>query len=159
MATPLVVAGNTYLYPENDDNSPWGEDATAWAVAVTGVLGEVQGTGDIQQSVATIANNISSPTNVIGLSFSPVTVRGAIVEYTVYRNTTSAGATEAVEVGTMYPGYKNVANNWDMPIVGGGGSGVIFSITSSGQIQYTSTNFTGSSYSGIIHFRARALLQ
>ncbi len=159
MATPLVVAGNTYLYPENDDNSPWGEEATSWAVAVTGVLGEVQGTGDIQQSVSTIANNISSPTNVIGLSFSPVAIRGAIIEYTVYRNTTGGGATEAAEVGTMYVCYKNIANSWELTVVGGGNAGVTFAITSAGQVTYTSTNFTGSSYSGICHFRARALLQ
>ncbi len=159
MATPLVVAGSTYLYPENDDNSPWGEQATAWAVAVTGVLEEVQGTGDIQQSVATIANNVSSAANVAGLAFSPVLVRGAIIEYTVYRNTTGSGATEACEVGTMYICYKNVANSWDLTIVGGGSSGVTFSITSAGQVQYVSSNFTGSSYTGVTHFRARALTQ
>jgi hypothetical protein len=159
MAIPLVVNGNTYLYPEDAQSPDWGEQATAWSVAVTGVLDEVQGTGDILQTVASIANNITSPANVIGLSFSPLQVRGAVVEYSVYRVTTGGGAMEAVETGVMYPGYLSVANTWDMPVIGGQGAGIAFSITPAGQVTYTTTNFTGSGYSGTIHFRAKSLLQ
>lgn len=159
MPIPLVVGGNTYLYSENMENAPWGEENTAWAVAVTNVLSEVQGTGDIEQTIASIGNNIISSTNVAGLVFSSLTTRGAVVEYTVYRVTSGSGASEAVEVGTMYPGYLSVANTWEMPVIGGQNSGVVFTINNNGQVQYTSSALTGSSYSGTITFRARALLQ
>ncbi len=157
--TPLLVNGNTYNYPLNNDNAPWGEDSTAWSVAVTEVLNSVVGTGDIVPTVALIVNNQVSPANITGLIFSPTIIRGAIVEYVVYRNSTGSGATEAVEVGTMYVSYKSVATQWDVAVIGGQGASVTFSITNAGQIQYTSSNFTGSTYSGTIKFRARAFVQ
>lgn len=153
----LIVNGKTYDYPENRDSPGWGEEATAWATAVTNVLSNVVGNGDILQTAASIANNQVAAANVSGLIFDPTVVRGAIVEYSIYRVTTSAGATEAVEVGTMYLGFKSTANTWDISVVGGSGAGVTFSITAGGQVQYTSTNFTGSTYSGTMKFRARAL--
>lgn len=152
----LTINGTVYEYPESRDSPSWGEDATAWAQAVTDVLADVVGTGDILTTTATVANNISSATNVAGLSFDPTLVRASIVEYSIYRVTTGSGATEAVEVGTMYLTYKSTANVWDLAIVGATGAGVTFSITTAGQIQYVSTNFTGLSYVGTMKFRARA---
>lgn len=159
MPVPLVVNGNTYQYPADNDNADWGEQATAWAQAVTGVLQEVVGSGDITQTVSSIANNVSSPAAVTGLAFNPTLVQGAIVQYAVYRVTGGAGAMEAVETGIMYPGYLPVAGTWDLPIAGGQGAGVTFTINTNGQVLYTSTNFTGSGYVGTITFRAQALLQ
>lgn len=159
MSVQLTINGITYNYPANNDSPPWGEEATDWATAVTDTLQNIQGTGDILQTVFPIANNVASVTNVIGLFFDPTTVRGAIIEYSVYRVTTSTGATELTEVGTLYIGYKNTANTWFISNVGGGFAGVTFSVTSGGQVQYVSTNMTGSTYSGIMHYRARALTQ
>lgn len=157
MAIQLVVNGVTYNYPVNRESPSWGEDASAWAQAVTSALGNVAGANDILQTSATIANNISSPTNITGFSFDPLAVRGAICEYSVYRVTTGGGATELVETGTIYLSYKSTASTWDIVVVGGAGAGVTFSITNGGQVQYTSTNISGSSYSGTIKFRARSL--
>lgn len=159
MAIQLVVNGNTYLYPENRNSPSWGEDASAWAEAVTNVLADIAGANDITQTSATIANNQSSATNVSGLSFDTTEVRGAIVEYSVYRVTTGSGATEAVETGLMFLSYLSTAGTWDIATQHGGGAGVTFTVTNAGQVRYTSTNFTGSSYSGLIKFRARSLLQ
>lgn len=155
----LVVNGQNYFFPEESDSPPWGSLVTDWATAVTGVLDEVVGTGDIVETSAGINNNVSSATNVAGLTFSTAAVRGAIVDYSIYRVTTSTGATELVEVGNMYLGFKNTANSWDIVVVGGNTAGVTFSITNTGQVQYVSTNITGLNYSGIIKFRARALTQ
>lgn len=155
----LIVNGQTFDFPEQSDSPPWGDNVTDWAQAVTDVLANVTGTGDILQTTAAIANNQSSAANINGLSFDPGVVRGAVIEYTVYRVTTGIGASESVETGTIYLGYRSTANDWFISVVGGGGAGVTFSITSAGQVQYTSTNFSGSSYSGSIKFRARALTQ
>lgn len=158
MSVPLVVNGNTYLYPTNNQNSPWGEEATDWSVAVTGVLNSIQGPGDIILTTALITNNQISPANINGLTFSPASIRGAIVEYTVYRVTSGSGASEVSEIGHMYISYKNVANTWDVSVVGGNSSNVVFSINA-GQVQYTSDNMTGTGYTGLIKFKATSFAQ
>lgn len=159
MAIQLIVNGETFNYPQNRDNPGWGPDATDWATAVTNVLQSLAGTGDILQTPANINNNQVVAASIPGLSFDPTQVRAAIVEYSVYRVTTGVGATELVESGSMYPAFKNVAGVWDMPIVGGQGAGIQFTILPSGQIMYTSSNISGSNYSGLIKFRARAFTQ
>lgn len=155
----LVVNGQNYLFPEESDSPPWGSLVTDWATAVTGVLDEVVGTGDIVETAAAINNNVTSATNVTSLSFNSSSVRGAIVDYSVYRVTTAPSAQELVEVGNMYLSFKSTANSWDIVVVGGQGAGTTFSITTAGQVQYVSTNMTGLNYSGVIKFRARALTQ
>lgn len=157
MSVSLIVNGQTYQYPANRESPSWGEDATAWAEAVTEVLANTVGTGDIVLTAANIANNQAAPANVIALAFDTGAVRAAIVEYAVYRVTTGVGAQEAVEVGTMYLGYKSTAASWEIAVIGGAGAGTTFSITNTGQVQYVSTAFTGSSYNGNIKFRARAI--
>ena len=155
----LTVAGQVYNYPSENDSPNWGEEATAWAQGVTDALTAVFGPYDIPETIATIANNQTSPTNVIGLSFDTTKVRGAIVTYTVYRVSTGSGAMETGETGTMYLTYLNNTNTWNMAVVGGSFANVQFSITVNGQVQYTSSNFTGSSYSGVMHFKAESLQQ
>jgi hypothetical protein len=157
MPIPLIVNSTTYNYPVTGDNPTWGDDATAWAQAVTAVLTSLNGPGDVLTTSAIVANNQSSVTNVVGLVFDPTVVRGVIIEYNVYRVTTGIGATEAVETGTIHAGYKSLAASWEFSQAGMGGAGIVFSILSTGQFQYTTTNFSGSSYSGVIKFRARAL--
>lgn len=156
MAISLVINGETFLYPENNESPSWGEEAAAWAVAVTDALSAVSGTGDILPTPAAIANNQASAANVTGLAFSSATTRGAIVEYSVYRVTST---NEVVETGQMYITYKSTAAEFGVTIVGSDTSGVTFTITNTGQVQYTSTNLAGSSYTGTIKFRARAITQ
>jgi len=159
MSIPLVVAGETFEYPESGDSPSWGAEATDWASAVTDVLSTVVGTGDILLTSATIANNTAVAANINGLAFDPGTVRSAIITYSIYRVTTGVGAMEAVETGQIFAGYLSTANEWDISVIGGQGAGVTFSVLANGQFQYTSTNFTGSGYSGIIKFKATAIPQ
>lgn len=163
MAKPLVVAGDTFEYPENRDNPGWGEEAQAWASAVTDVLSNVAGPGDILQTAAVIGNTASSTFNVPGLFFDSNVIRAAVAEVVIYRIGTT-GITindERCQVLTLYITYKSGLNLWDMSQVGGGGdSGVTLSISGSGQIQYTVTEaLAGSNYNGTIRYRARALIQ
>lgn len=155
MSIPLVVSNATYNFPANRDSPGWGEDVTAWAQAVTTAISTVTGNGDIAQTSAIINNNQVAATNVVGLAFDTSVVRGAVIDYSVYRVTTTV---EVVETGTMYLSYKSTAAVWEMAVIGSSGSNVTFSVTNLGQIQYTSDSMAGASYSGIIRFRARALL-
>jgi hypothetical protein len=157
LATELVVSGTTYEYPTNREAPGWGEEATAWAVAVTAVLQNITGTGDILQTSASISDSQTTFANISGFNFDPNTVRGAIIEYSIYR---SSSAGEAAEAGQMMIVYKDDAATWDIAQYYAGNSGVEFQITSAGQVQYkvpAANALGGSGYAGTMKYRARAL--
>jgi hypothetical protein len=157
MPTPLVVNQETYEYPVNRDPAGWGGEATGWAQAVTTVLGSLAGPNDILNTVANIANGQATPAVVPGLSFDTALVRGATVNYNVYRVTSAPSAQEVVEQGIMLLSYLPNANTWDMVILSSRQSGVTFSISNAGQVMYTSSTLTGVNYNGSITFRAVGL--
>lgn len=156
MSIDLTVNGTTFAYPENGEEPGWGKEAADWASEVTDVLNDLQNTNDITQTSFNIANNTTSATNVTGLLFSTTTVRGAVIDYAVYRNTNS---NELAEFGQLTIVYKSVAATWEIAQFNVGSSGVTLTITSAGQFQYTSTNMSGTGYSGVMHFRAKVLTQ
>jgi hypothetical protein len=104
--------------------------------------------GDIDETSATLLNNQSSPINVTGLAFANGTVRSFQAQVCVIIDAT-------VDLFEMFD-LKGVqtASAWKMDISSvGDSSGVAFSITSAGQIQYTSGNQSGH-VSSTIKFRA-----
>lgn len=162
MPVTLTVNNIPFEYPIPGDSPGWGEGATDWATEVTTVLNDLLGPNDIIQNTFTVANNQTSPANVVGLIFNTGQVRAAIIEYSVYR-TSTANPTGFTESGTLEIAYDNLAapgSKWSL--IGtdlNGLSGVTFSITDTGQVQYTSTDLGSTGYSGNMHFRARALNQ
>lgn len=102
-----------------------------------------------------IANNQSSPTNVTGLLFNSVLTRSFIVDYTIYRQTDTAGSAVA-EIGQLRGVYNTQSNTWFMSTdYSGQDSGVSFSILSSGVVQYTSSNIAGTNYIGSLKYSVR----
>lgn len=87
MSVELIVGNETFDYPENGTNpqEQWGESATEWARAVTTVLSSLQSPNDITLTTYPLADNISTPTNIIGLRFSTTAVIHAEVEYVIQR--------------------------------------------------------------------------
>lgn len=160
MPTNIVINNNTFAYPSPGDEPGWGEPATNAMVEVANVLANVQGPDDILETTFSISNNNASPLDVAGLAFNPVTVRSAIIEYSIYRSTTT---NELAEKGTIELVYKNggtVGNKWTISrSFLGDDSGVIITFTDAGQGQYTSTNVSGASYTGIIRFEAKVTNQ
>lgn len=156
MSKLVTINGTTYTLAQQGDSPPYGEDQSDLIQALIDIANNVSGTGDILNTSFTVANNISSATNVTALVFDPAVVRSAIIEYSIYRSTSS---TESSECGTMYVTYKSTAASWELAQVGAGTSGVTFTINASGQIKYTSTSLAGTSYSGLLKFRARAFTQ
>lgn len=156
MPTELTISNQTYNYPVAGESPGWGEDATAWAEAVTDVLATVSGPGDIGVTSATIANNQSSASNVSGLLFDSAVVRGATINYTVYRTSTTI-ATPKAEKGTIEVSYDG--SSWSLTREATEDTGVTLTITSGGQVQYTSTDVGATSYSGTMKFYAKAITQ
>jgi len=109
---------------------------------------------DSSLSLATVANNVLSPTAVSGLIFNGAAYRGVNADYTVYRSTTT---TELAETGTLRAVYKTTSGTWEMDITSVGASGLTFTINSSGQVLFTSTNLTGTSYVGTMNWNIGTL--
>lgn len=99
-----------------------------------------------------IANNQSSPADITGLSVDSSLNKIFKVEYGITRR---HGATELLEQGFFSGTYKPSALTWS--IVGetstGDDAGVTFSITSAGQLQYTSSNLSGTLIESVLKYK------
>lgn len=159
MSIELTIAGTTFDYPTSGEDPNWGEQASAWSLAVTQALNTLLAPGDILQTTFTIENDISVPKNVNGLLFDSGTVRAANVSYTVYRTSTSEPSGFA-ETGVLYLIFDDsaaVGQKWKMTQQANGTSGVSLTIGDNGQIQYISSAMDTAGYMGTICFSARVL--
>lgn len=121
------------------------------------IEGADMGQGAIGETQFNLVNNQSSPANITGLLFSTATVRAAFISYSIYRKTTGVGAMEAVESGEIYVAYKAVAGIWELVRSSNGDAGVVITIANSGQLQYTTTDYTGTASVSAIKFRASTI--
>lgn len=104
--------------------------------------------GDLSEASFSLANNQSVASNVTGFAFANATVRGFDALVTVEINAT-ANLYEEFQIKGIQKGSE-----WDYSIISDGdNSQVNFSVTTSGQVQYTSGNITGF-VDGAIKFRA-----
>lgn len=109
-------------------------------------LGASINSNDISDTTFTAADNQSSPANVTGLAFANGTIRSFKAHVSVVRNTTYA----AYDLMGIQKG-----SSWEMSQSSVGDvTGLVFTITTAGQCQYTSTS-TGST--ATLHFRAQVL--
>jgi hypothetical protein len=162
MPITLIVQNVPYQYPQASDSPGWGQQATAWAQAVTTVLNDLLGPNDILETSFAVNNNVSSFTNVAGLTFDPGTVRSATIIYSVYRISTDSpsGQSESGIINLTYDNNASSGSKWSLIQYGiNGDAGVTFSVLYSGQVQYTSSNMSATGYSGVMHFSARTLSQ
>lgn len=105
-------------------------------------------TGDIKLTSFNIANNQVAAADVTGFAFANATIRSFLAHVSVTIDATA----DLFEEFTL-SGIQRAAD-WQLRASSGGdSSGITFSITNAGQIQYTSGNYAGFS-SGLIEFRA-----
>lgn len=103
----------------------------------------------------TLANNQSLAADVTGLLFDKTKHQAVLIEGSLYRKTSTP--TELCSFVKMLATYKPVADTWTLhdPESQGDETLVTFSITSAGQIQYTSSNLSGGSYVGYFRPKVR----
>lgn len=95
-------------------------------------------TGDIGQTSFTAANNQASATNVTGLAFANASVGG----FTAFVRVALLATTSLYEYVELQGIQKG--STWEMTSKSTGDvSGILFTITTAGQIQYTSPNASG----------------
>lgn len=107
--------------------------------------------GDLQEGTFAAANNQAVAANVTGLVFSNAVVRSFVAHVSVAISATSS-LFEEFELHGIQRGA-----DWSMSIESTGDeSGVAFTITAAGQIQYVSANISGFTASSV-HYRAQTL--
>lgn len=148
----LTVGTEEFEFPLEGENAGYGEQVTDWAEAVTDALTTVQQPNDILTQSAAINNNQTSAANIPAFSFDTSEVVAINAEYIIKRTTVSP-VNNLVESGVIKGNFNGTS--WSITIESVGDSEVELSITSAGQVQYTSSNISGSSYEGQISFKAK----
>ena len=123
-------------------------------IALESFLGSVIGL-----TTFTIANNQAAAADVTGLLFNGTSVKMAIIDYRIRRNTTGGGATERVQGGSMVALYAAAAGTWSLTPgpQSGDDAGVTFTITAGGQVQYVSDSQTGTADESILKYTVRSI--
>lgn len=110
------------------------------------------GSSFIAETEATIANGQGGATDVTGLLLDSAEVGSAIISTEIRRKTDS---NESVSVGHLLARYLEATSTWAIEdVLSGDASGVTFSITAGGQVQYTSDTLAGTNYAGTMKFKA-----
>lgn len=152
----LVVGNSEFEIPIQGEGPDYGESLTDFFEAISKVLSTVQQPNDLVTQSATIFNNQVTAVNINGFTFNTAQVLTINAEYIVKRTTVSP-AVSLVESGSIKGNFDGA--NWSISREQVGDSGVEFTITSAGQIQYTSSNLTGTSYTGQISYKAKVFNQ
>lgn len=85
------------------------------------------------------------------LVFDKTITKSARVLFDIFRKTDTANFTE---VGEMFLVYNPEDDDWDISINSSfDDAGVIFTVTSAGQVQYTSDSIAGGSYEGTLKLK------
>ncbi len=153
MSVTLTVNGIPFEYPTQGTPAPWGEEASGWAEQVTIVLNSLKGVADILETGSDILNNMTTPVNLADMRFDGAIVRRFDVTGVITRNFNGDVVYETFEITGL-----RKASDWDLIITGSSDSGVRFSITTDGQIQYTSSALSVTGYSGLCKFKAVSIL-
>lgn len=108
--------------------------------------------GDLTVALAEGAVN----QDVTGLLIDGATYKSAFIEYMVYRSSTTE---EKLEAGCLVATYKPTAGTWTLTSteISGELSGVDFTMTATGQVQYSSTALAGLTPASKLVYRLRRL--
>jgi hypothetical protein len=107
-----------------------------------------------------LVNNQSSAADIKGLKFDSRFVGHAVLEYFARRITTGSGATTLHEAGILIFTYNPVTEAWEKVTVSEhnpNDAGIVLTITAAGQVQYTTSNITGTASISTIYWRTRTL--
>jgi len=112
------------------------------------------GGGATAEAQFTVANNQSSAADVTDMVLDKTTYAGGLIWYSVAVRDDTEGRRET---GFIHITYEAETDAWDVSqetkVSIGTISGVVFTITSAGQVQYTSANLTGGGYTGKMRWK------
>lgn len=161
---PVInIQGTIINFPDSAQSPNWAEPIIQFAEAVAQALSTVTGPFDVPPQIYTMISNGNTNIALPSLTFPTSNVRSAFIQYSVFRNSTGVGAVTLAEAGELIVVYNpngSTNHKWDISNEHGGqNSGVTFTITDQGQVQFSSTVITGAGATGFIGYTAKALQQ
>jgi len=151
----LITIGNQTFKLPIDGRGNWGEEATAILEALAEASQLIQGPNDVLLSTANLENNQTVLENLGNLTFNTGQVLGVQIDFFIRRTyNPGAGQLTITENGIILANYDGT--NWKLSVESVGDTGIDFNISSSGVVQYTSTDLPGH-ISSIIRFKAKTI--
>lgn len=161
----IIIKGTPIEFPSSGASPNWAPAVIEAVEALAEAVNSVTATYDVAPQVQNIdANNSSSNVNINNLNFPATDVRAATVYYSVYRKTENSGppdgqeVTEAGQLEISYNASRPIGQKWELVRTGQSDALIDFNITDLGQIQFSTEPLTGISHTGIISYRALAIL-
>lgn len=163
----ITIKGTTISIPSSGASPNWSPAIIEAFQALTDAVNVFTGSFDVAPQTKNIdIYNSSSNIDIDNLIFPPTDVRAVTIFYTVHRITEESAPAagdnrEVAETGTLQCVYNNSrpsTQKWEMIRTGAGEAEIDFSITDLGQVQFTTTALTGINHTGIIAYRALAIL-
>jgi len=159
MSITIQIQNRTIVFPESGASPNWAPAMVEFAQAVEDALATVTGGFDVAPQLQSIdSSNPGVDVDITALTFSPLDVVKATIEYAVFRSTTTSQVAEGGILEIVYNSTNPATNKWEITRDFAGDGQISFSITDAGQIQYTTTTISGSSHTGFISFRASSVL-
>lgn len=167
MATtvPIVINGVTVNFPLSGDAPNWSTAIIQAIQLIAEALTLSNGPFDIPPQNYVMTSNVNTNVPIPNLSFPVSAVSGAIVFYGVNRSSTGIGAQQLSQSGLLILNYdptQSPGNLWqvndEFAASSPSGAQISFSMSDTGQLQFSTTAITGVSPSGNINFRALAVL-
>ncbi len=159
MAYTVTIQGQELSLPEVSASPNWAPGQVAFNKAVANALQFTVGTYDVPPTTYQMVSNVNTDVEIGGLAFPTSEIRGVFLYYTVYRTTSTSNEAEAGMITIVYNPNNSVNNKWEKVQQFCGSSTVVFSITDSGQVTFSSTSLSGSNHAGTIGYYAKVIQQ
>jgi len=153
----ITILGTPVEFPNTGSSPNWAPSVIQFAELVELALQSAVGDFDVPPQVLTLQNNVNSNLDIPNLNFSTQEVRSANITYSVYRETDTSTSWSEGELNVM---YNDDLGDWAVQReenVGNITTEVTFNITSTGQLQISTTVLSGTGYTGKIGYYAKAL--
>lgn len=154
----INIQGTIIDFPSSAQSPNWADPIVQFAQAVEKALASVAGPFDVPPQIFVMTSNANTNVSLPSLAFPTSNVQGAFIEYTVFRTTTTTKVAEFGTIEIVYNPDNPIGNKWEIAREFTGDGNVTFSITDTGQVQFSSTLIGGASHSGTIGYLAKALL-
>lgn len=161
----IIIKGTSIDFPSSGASPNWAPAIIEAVEALSEAVNAVTATFDVPPQVQNIdANNSSNNVNITNLNFPATDVRAATIYYSVHRQTQNSGppdgqeVTEAGQLEISYNASRPITQKWELVRSGQSDAMIDFNITDTGQIQFSTSPLTGITHTGIISYRAIAIL-
>lgn len=161
----ITIKGTEIDIPSSGASPNWSPAIIEAFQAIADAVNSVTATFDVAPQAQNIdANNASTNIDLNNLIFPSADVRAATIYYTVYRITEPSGppdGQEVTEAGTLeisYNASRPVTQKWELVRSGQNEAYIDFNITDLGQIRFSTTALTGINHTGIVSYRAIAIM-